>query len=152
MATAPPLLFVLDLAGSFAFALNGALRAVRAVRLDIVGVLTRGMVTGLDGGTVRDVLLDALPAATFVDLRYLAVAGAGALIAFGLSVRPEQLAMPINVLDRLSVFTVLGAYKVLELGFGVVQPVIGGTITGVGGGTVCDIMIGRIPTVLRSDL
>ena len=154
MATEPPLLFVLDLVGTFAFALNGALTAVRAVRLDIVGVVTLGMITALGGGAVRDFLLDALPPATFVDLRYLAVAAAGALIAFGLSFRLERLAMPINVLDAigLSVFAVLGAHKALELGFGVVQAVIVGTITGVGGGTIRDIMIGRIPTVLRSEL
>ena len=151
MATEPPLLFVLDLAGTFAFALNGALTAVRAVRLDIVGVITLGMITALGGGTVRDVLLDALPPATFVDLRYLGVAAAGALIAFGLGFRLERLAMPINVLDAigLSVFAVLGAHRAWELGFGVVQTVIVGTITGVGGGTIRDIMIGRIPTVLR---
>ncbi|QZS52838.1 trimeric intracellular cation channel family protein [Rhodococcus opacus] len=154
MATEPPLLFVLDLAGTFAFALNGALTAVRAVRLDIVGVITLGMITALGGGAVRDFLLDALPPATFVDLRYLAVAAAGALIAFGLSFRLERLAMPINVLDAigLSVFAVLGAHKALELGFGVVQAVIVGTITGVGGGTIRDVLIGRIPTVLRSEL
>ncbi|MDI9915635.1 trimeric intracellular cation channel family protein [Rhodococcus sp. IEGM 1379] len=154
MASEPPLLFVLDLAGTFAFALNGALTAVRAVRLDIVGVVTLGMITALGGGTVRDVLLDALPPATFVDLRYLAVAAIGALIAFGLSFRLERLAMPITVLDAigLSVFAVIGAHKGFELGFGVVQSVIVGAITGVGGGTIRDVVIGRIPTVLRSEL
>ncbi|NRI69138.1 trimeric intracellular cation channel family protein [Rhodococcus sp. MS16] len=154
MASEPPLLLVLDLAGTFAFALNGALTAVRAVRLDIVGVVTLGMVTALGGGTVRDVLLDALPPATFIDLRYLAVAAIGALMAFGLSFRLERLAMPINVLDAigLSVFAVLGAHKAFELGFGVVQSVIVGAITGVGGGTIRDVAIGRIPTVLRSEL
>ncbi|OYD61380.1 trimeric intracellular cation channel family protein [Rhodococcus sp. OK302] len=154
MASEPLLLFVLDLAGTFAFALNGALTAARAVRLDIVGVVTLGMITALGGGTVRDVLLDALPPATFIDLRYLAVAAIGALIAFGLSFRLERLAMPITVLDAigLSVFAVLGAHKALELGFGVVQSVIVGAITGVGGGTIRDVVIGRIPTVLRSEL
>lgn len=154
MASEPPLFLVLDLAGTFAFALNGALTAVRAVRLDIVGVVTLGMVTALGGGTVRDVLLDALPPATFIDLRYLAVAAIGALVAFGLSFRLERLAMPITVLDGigLSVFAVLGAHKALELGFGVVQSVIVGAITGVGGGTIRDVAIGRIPTVLRSEL
>jgi uncharacterized membrane protein YeiH len=64
------------------------------------------------------------------------------------------LAMPINVLDAigLSVFAVLGAHEALELGFGVVQSVIVGAITGVGGGPIRDVVIGRIPTVLRSEL
>ena len=77
-----PVLLVLDLAGTFAFALNGALTAVRTAHVDIVGVITLGMITAVGGGIIRDVLLGALPPATFVDWRYLAVAAAGGLIAF----------------------------------------------------------------------
>lgn len=61
MSTATPLLLVLDLVGIFAFALNGALVAVRAERLDVFGIVTVGMFTALGGGVIRDVLLDALP-------------------------------------------------------------------------------------------
>jgi uncharacterized membrane protein YeiH len=149
-----PLLLTLDLIGTFAFALNGALTAVRAERLDIVGVVTLGMFTGLGGGTIRDVLLDALPPATFVDWRYLTVAAAGGLIAFVLSRRLDRLATAITVLDAvgLSVFAVLSAYKALAMGFGVPQAMIVGMVTAVGGGTIRDVMIGRIPTVLRSEL
>ena len=154
MSPETPLLLALDFTGTFAFALNGALTAVRAERLDIFGVITLGMFTGLGGGTIRDVLLDALPPATFVDWRYLALAAGGGLIAFALSRRLERLTMPITVLDAvgLGVFAVLGADKALNLGFGVVQAMLVGTITAVGGGTIRDVMIGRIPTVLRSEL
>ncbi|ORB63410.1 trimeric intracellular cation channel family protein [Mycolicibacterium tusciae] len=149
-----PLWLILDLVGTFAFALNGALTAVRAERLDIVGVVTLGMFTGLGGGTIRDILLNALPPATFVDWRYLALAAAGGLIAFALSRVLHRLAAVINVLDAigLSVFAVLGAYKALDMGFGVVQAIIVGAITAVGGGTIRDVLIGRIPVVLRSEL
>lgn len=154
MSTETPLLLVLDLVGTFAFALNGALTAVRAERLDIFGVTALGMFTALGGGTIRDVLLDALPPATFVDWRYLTVAVAGGLIAFALSRRLDRLTMPITVLDAvgLSVFAVLAAYKALDMNFGVPQALIVGTITAVGGGTIRDMMIGQIPTVLRSEL
>jgi uncharacterized membrane protein YeiH len=154
MSTATPLLLVLDLIGTFAFALNGALTAVRAARLDIVGVTTLGMLTALGGGVIRDVLLDALPPATFVDWRYLAVAAAGGLLAFGLSRRLERLALLITVLDAvgLSMFAVFGAEKAIILGFGVGQAIIVGAITAVGGGTIRDLMVGQIPTVLRSEL
>jgi uncharacterized membrane protein YeiH len=50
-------LVVLDLVGTFAFALNGALTALRATRLHIVGMVTLGMITGVGGGTIRDVLI-----------------------------------------------------------------------------------------------
>jgi len=154
MSTASPLLLTLDFIGTFVFALNGALTAVRAERLDIFGVITLGMFTGLGGGTIRDVLLDSLPPATFVDWRYLALAAGGGLVAFVLSRRLERLKMPIIVLDAvgLSVFAVLSAYKALDLGFGVLQAMVVGTVTAVGGGTIRDVMIGRIPTVLRSEL
>ncbi|MCK0176771.1 trimeric intracellular cation channel family protein [Mycolicibacterium sp. F2034L] len=154
MSTETPLLLVLDLIGTFAFALNGALTAVRAERLDIFGVVTVGMFTALGGGTIRDILLDSLPPATFVDVRYLALAAAGGLLAFFLGRLLERLSTFINVLDAigLSVFAVLSAYKASTLGFGVVQAIIVGTITAVGGGTIRDIMIGRVPTVLRTEL
>jgi uncharacterized membrane protein YeiH len=154
VSSVSPLLLTLDFVGTFVFALNGALTAVRLERLDIFGVITLGMFTGLGGGTIRDVLLDALPPATFVDWRYLALAAGGGLLAFLLSRRLDRLAVPIVVLDAvgLSVFAVLSAYKALDMGFGVLQAIIVGTVTAVGGGTIRDVMIGRIPTVLRSEL
>lgn len=150
----PALLLGLDLAGTFVFAVNGALTAVRATRLDIVGVVTLGMITGLGGGTIRDVLLDALPPATFVDWRYLLAAAAGGLLAFALSGALGRIDNTIVVLDAigLSVFAVLGAAKAVELDFGYPQAMIVGVITACGGGTIRDVLILRVPTVLRSEL
>jgi uncharacterized membrane protein YeiH len=154
MSTQATLLLVLDLTGIFAFALNGALTAVRTVRLDIVGVVTLGMITALGGGVIRDVLLDALPPATFLDWRYLVVAAVGGLVAFLLSHRLERLAWPITVLDAagLALFAVTGSSKAIALGFGPGQAVILGTITAVGGGTLRDVLVRQVPTVLRSEL
>jgi uncharacterized membrane protein YeiH len=154
MSAEPLLLLALDLTGTFAFGLNGALTAVRAARLDIVGVITLGMITALGGGIIRDMLLDALPPATFRDWRYLAVAAGGALVAFAWGRRLERLAGPITVLDAvgLSVFAVTGASKALEYGLGAPQAVILGAITGVGGGTLRDALLGQVPSVLRSGL
>ena len=148
------MLLVLDLAGTFAFALSGALTALRATRLDVVGVVTLGMVTALGGGTVRDLLLDALPPATFVDGRYLAVAFAGGLAVAYLGPHLQRLATPILVADAagLALFAVTGASKATALGFGPGQAVVVGAITAVGGGTLRDVMTGRVPTVLRSEL
>ncbi|WP_022884748.1 trimeric intracellular cation channel family protein [Glaciibacter superstes] len=154
MSDESPLLLVLDLIGAFAFGLNGALTAVRVARLDIVGVITLGMITALGGGIIRDILLDDLPPATFLDWHYLAVAAAGALIAFAFSVRLHRLAVPIEVLDAvgLSVFAVTGASKAMEFGLGPVQSVILGVITAVGGGTIRDVLVGRVPSVMREGL
>lgn len=147
-------LLVLDLLGTFAFALNGALTAIRAVDVDLVGVLTLGIITAVGGGIVRDVLLGALPPATFVDWRYLAVAAAGALIAFLFSPQLRRLRISIHVLDAagLSLFAVTGTGKALELGMGPAQAVLLGALTGVGGGTIRDVLIRRVPDVLRTGL
>jgi uncharacterized membrane protein YeiH len=154
VSTESPLLLALDLAGTFAFALNGALTAIRVARLDIVGVLTLGVITALGGGIVRDIVIDYLPPATFSDWRYLVVAAAGSLLAFLLGLRLDRLAGPITMLDAagLSLFAVTGASKALELGLGPVQAVILGAVTGVGGGTLRDVLIQRVPVVLSSEL
>src|SRR5919107_1280869 len=99
MAPDLSVLLVLDLLGTFAFALNGALTAVRAAHLDIVGVITLGLVTAVGGGVVRDILLGALPPASFSDWRYLVVAASGGLIAFWFSPWLSRFASPIDVLD-----------------------------------------------------
>lgn len=153
-STEPPLLLALDLTGTFAFALNGALTAVRTARLDIVGVVALGMITAIGGGIVRDVLIGDIPPATFRDWRYLTVAAGGGLVAFAFSRRLDRLLGPITVLDAagLSLFAVTGASKALAFGVGAGQAVILGVVTGVGGGTIRDVLIREVPSVLRSGL
>ena len=154
MPSSPTLLLVLDLAGTFVFALDGGLTALRATRLDIVGVVTLAMITALGGGILRDLLIGAVPPATFDDWRYLTVASAGGLVAFALAGLPDRLNLPINLLDAagLSLFAVTGASKALDFGLGPGQAIILGALTAVGGGTVRDVLIGRIPAVLHSGL
>jgi uncharacterized membrane protein YeiH len=119
-----------------------------------VGVVTLGMVTALGGGIIRDIFIDSLPPATFSDWRYLMVAAAGSLVAFAFGWRLTRLVKPILVLDAagLSLFAVTGASKALDFGVGPGQAVILGAITAVGGGTLRDVLSGRVPVVLRSEL
>lgn len=154
MDTSSSLYLVLDLIGTFAFALNGALTATRITRLDIVGVVTLGMITAIGGGMIRDVLLGDLPPATFSDGRYLAVAAGGSLVAFLFGRGLDRLSRTILLLDAagLSLFAVSGALKALDLGVGPAQAVILGALTGVGGGTLRDVLIREVPAVLTSGL
>jgi uncharacterized membrane protein YeiH len=82
------------------------------------------------------------------------VAAAGALIAFAWGRKLDRLALPIEVLDAvgLSLFAITGATKALDAGLGPLQAVILGAVTAVGGGTLRDVLIGRVPTVLSSGL
>jgi uncharacterized membrane protein YeiH len=152
--TEPPLLLALDLSGTFVFAVNGALTGLEAARLDIVGMVALGIVTAAGGGIVRDVLIGALPPAAFKYWPYLAVAAGGALLAFFFSRVLRRFALPIDYLDAagLSLFCVTGATKSLEYGLGAAPAIILGTVTGVGGGTIRDVLVRRVPTVLSSGL
>ena len=147
-------LLVLDLAGTFAFALNGALTAVRATRVDIVGVVTLGMITAVGGGIIRDVLLGAVPPAAFADWRYLTVAAAGGLLTFWFGHALDRFSRAIDVLDAagLGLFAVTGTGKALQYGVGPMQAIILGTVTAVGGGTMRDVLIRTVPGVLSSGL
>ncbi|MER6624206.1 trimeric intracellular cation channel family protein [Streptomyces sp. NPDC000931] len=154
MSSQPAPLLALDLTGTFAFGLNGALTAVRAARLDVVGVVVLGMITALGGGFIRDVLIDSLPPATLLDWRSYTLAAGGGLIAFTLSRRLRRAERAIDVLDAvgLSTFAVIGAAKALDAGLGVAPAVLLGVITAVGGGTIRDTLVGQVPAVLRTGL
>lgn len=145
---------VVDLAGTFAFALNGAWTAMRVANLDIVGVLVLGVLTAQGGGFLRDVMLGELPPATFRDWRYLAVAASASLLAFATGQLLDRLSGPITVFDAagLSLFAVSGALKGLEADIGVAQAVIVGVLTAVGGGTLRDVLTREVPAVLTSGL
>jgi uncharacterized membrane protein YeiH len=154
VAAQPTLLLALDLSGTFVFALGGAGTALRAAQLDIVGVVTLGIVTAIGGGIVRDLLIGAVPPATINDWRYLTVATLGALVAFLLGRWLDRLTLPINVLDAagLGLFAVTGASKALSFGLGPGPAIILGAITGVGGGTLRDVLVRQVPAVLHSEL
>jgi uncharacterized membrane protein YeiH len=113
-----------------------------------------GMVTAVGGGIVRDILINAVPPAAFKYWPYLAVAAGGALLAFFFSRLLRRFALPIDFLDAagLSLFCVTGATKSLQYGLGAVPAVILGAVTGVGGGTIRDVLVRRVPTVLSSGL
>ena len=147
------LMLVLDLAGTFAFGLSGGLAAVRA-RLDLYGVVILAGVVGLVGGIIRDILLGALPPATFSDWRYLATAAVGGLVTFFAGPTLERLSHPLNVFDAagLSLFCVTGATKALAFDVGPAQAVLLGVITATGGGMLRDVLVGEVPTVLRREL
>lgn len=152
--TGADVVLALDLLGTVTFALNGALTASRRVRLDIVGVLSLGVITAIGGGLIRDVLLGATPPAAFQHWYYLAAAFAGAAAAWVIARPPRGLHRAIVVLDAigLSVFCVTGAHKAVEWGLALAPAILLGAITAVGGGTIRDVLVGDVPSVLTSEL
>ena len=147
------LVLTLDLCGTFAFALSGAMAGIRR-RLDVFGVLVLSFAASCFGGIGRDVLIGATPPAALADWRYLAVSLVAGLIAFFWSPLIEKLQTPVRLLDAigLAFFAVAGTEKALAFGSGPLMAALLGMLTGIGGGIVRDLLLAEIPAVLRTDL
>lgn len=145
----PTLILVLSLIGVFVFGLSGGMAGVQA-KLDLFGAMMLAVVVGITGGTIRDILI-GIPPATFRDWRYLAVAGGAGLIAPFAHPALSRLMRWIDVLDAagLGLFCVVGADTALAHKLGFADCVILGAVTGIGGGMMRDILVRKIPTILR---
>jgi uncharacterized membrane protein YeiH len=146
------LVLFLDLAGTFVFALAGATAGVRR-GLDIFGILVLSFAAACSGGIARDVLIGATPPAAVVDWRYLAASAAAGLIAFRWHTQFERLAHPVSLFDAagLALFAVAGAQKALAYDLSAVMAALLGMLTAIGGGLARDLLLARIPVVLRSE-
>jgi uncharacterized membrane protein YeiH len=106
-------------------------------------------------GIIRDVLIGAVPPNSIRDWRYPAVAFAGGAVVFFQSSFvnkvPESLIVTLDAAG-LALFAVAGAAKALDYNIHPFLATLMGGITGVGGGTIRDILLARIPSVLRSDV
>ena len=147
------LLLVFDLAGTFVFALSGAMTAVRH-RLDLFGILVLSLAAATFGGMGRDLLIGSVPPASLADWRYLAVPVFAGVTVFFTSSSSARFHTPVLYLDGagLAFFVVSGALKALTFGLAPTAAVVLGALTGVGGGIARDILVAEIPTVLRADL
>ena len=141
--------FVLDIIGTVAFAISGALMAIRK-KMDIFGVAILGMTTAVAGGIIRDLILGITPPAAFVHPVYALTAIVVSLIIFIPSIRRalSHLETLLLIMDSigLAIFTVTGvgagmAYNNLFL------TVFVGTVTGVGGGVLRDLFAGNRPYI-----
>ena len=148
-----PFLVTLELAGIFVFAISGGLVAVRK-NLDVFGCLVLAGATGLGGGFLRDVLIDATPPAALDDWRYLIVPVAAGLTTFLFHPTLGRMERVVNVFDAagLGLFCVTGALKALDYGLSPVAAALMGMLTGIGGGMLRDLLAGRVPVVFSSEL
>ena len=144
---------VLDLTGTFVFALSGALAGARR-ELDLFGVLVLSFAAGNSGGITRDLLIGAVPPAALGDWRYLGVSLLAGIITFFFSSLIVRMSNPILIFDAagLALFAVTGASKALSFGLNPVMATALGVVTGIGGGMVRDVLLAEIPTVLRAEL
>lgn len=147
------LLYWLDLAGVAVFAVSGALEAARK-QLDLVGFLFVAAVTGIGGGTLRDVLLDRGPVFWVHEPVYLWVTSAAAVATFLIAPHIERRAVVLLWADALgmAVFCVLGARMALDAGAAPEVAVLMGTMTATFGGLIRDVVCTETPLLLKREI
>lgn len=139
-----------DYAAVVVFALTGALVASRA-QLDIVGFAFLACLTGIGGGTLRDLLLDRNPVFWIADPTYLGLACVAAVAVFFGAHLLESRLRAIFWLDAvaLSVAVAAGSGIALSLGQGLAVTLVMGVLTGCAGGLMRDVVANEVPLVLK---
>src|SRR5574344_3011607 len=138
--------------GAITAAITGVL-AARNKKIDIFGILVLGFVTGVGGGTIRDICLNV--EVWWVEKPSLTVSIVITCFLTFFITRITRL--PRRMLDvadafALAFFTVIGTWKALEYDAGIVNAVMMGVITGVAGGMLRDVFLGTIPNVFRQGI
>ncbi len=146
------MIYVLDIFGTFVFAVSGAFRAARH-ELDLLGVLVLAIATGVGGGIIRDVTLGYTPPAAFQDEIYLLVCLMGGLVVFFAAnkIAPRWDCVMIADAVGLSVFAAIGSAKAQMHGLGGIGIIMMAAITATGGGLIRDVLVREIPAILRAD-
>jgi uncharacterized membrane protein YeiH len=147
----PRLVTLLDLTGTFVFAIEGATTAMRN-NLDLLGILVLAFTTALGGGILRDILLGATPPDAVRTWRYPTIALAGGIVALATTGTIPPLVLTTLDAAGLSLFAIAGAQKTLDRGLPALTAICLGAITATGGGTVRDVLLAHVPAVLRVDI
>lgn len=148
------IIFVLDLFGTMAFAVTGALRAIEH-KYDIVGVIILGTTTGLLGGIMRDTILGIFPPYNFSDTIHVALTTITSTIIFFLYHRIKKYENMFNIFDAigLGVFTFTGASIAYSLfSTNIVLIIISSLLTAFGGGIVRDVLVREPPIVFTKEV
>ena len=146
-------MLILDLIGTFVFAISGAAEGVRH-RLDVFGVSVLAFVAGNAGGMTRDLLVGAVPPAAISDWRYIVASLLAGVATFLWYPRITRLQQVILLFDAagLGLFAVSGTHKALAFGIHPFIAALLGMLTGIGGGMLRDLLVREIPVVLRAEL
>jgi uncharacterized membrane protein YeiH len=143
-----------DAAAVLLFAVEGGALAA-AAHLDLLGVLVVAVATALGGGVIRDLLLGDAPPAAVRDARFAVIAIVGGVAVFLFYRYVREIPDPVLItLDAggLALFAVSGTAKALEFRLGGLMCVFMGGVTAVGGGVIRDLLLTRVPVILRLDV
>ena len=147
-------IYVLDLFGTMAFAVTGAFKAIEH-KADIVGIIILATITGVAGGTIRDVILGKSLPNSLIDPSYVIITVVSAIVIFLLHSKMKKHWNVFLKFDAigLGVFTVIGAtfaYNMFGMNFLVI--VLSGMLTAIGGGILRDVYVSQTTIVLVKEL
>ena len=144
--------FIIDILGTFAFAISGALLAMKK-QLDPFGILIIAIVTALGGGTLRDLLIDA-PIGWMRDITFIYVIGAAAFLAVVFREKLTYVRKSLFLFDTIGIalYTVIGVEKGIEANFPPLICVALGTMSACFGGVLRDILCTEIPVIFRKNI
>jgi uncharacterized membrane protein YeiH len=144
---------LLDYFGIVVFAVSGALAAARA-RMDVVGFALLGVVTGIGGGSLRDLLLGRLPVFWIEQPQYIVLCVVASLLTF---VSVPIIASRLKLLlwadaVGLAVFAVLGAQTALAADAPLIIAALLGVVSATFGGLIRDIICRETPLILLKEI
>jgi uncharacterized membrane protein YeiH len=144
---------ILDLLGTFAFAISGALSAAEK-RYDLFGIIFVASITAVGGGTTRDLLIGLTPVSWMQNYNYLIVIIAAVIFTFVFYKQILKWRKTLFLFDSigLGVFTILGMQKALDTGVSLGFAVIMGVISAVLGGVIRDTFNNEVPLILRKEI
>ncbi|MCO6148631.1 trimeric intracellular cation channel family protein [Flavobacterium sp. NRK1] len=144
---------LLDILGTMAFAISGALTAMNK-KMDPFGVFVIAFVTAVGGGTLRDVLIGRTPVGWMKELNYVYMIIFGFFIALIFRKKLDKLRVSLFLFDTvgLGVFTLIGLEKGIATGLHPVICIALGTMTACFGGVLRDILCNEIPVIFRKEI
>lgn len=147
------LIYFVDLAGTFVFAVSGWLLASKK-QLDFFGAAVISFITAVGGGTLRDVLIGSTPVGWMQDINYLLIIASANVATIFFRRIFEKLRKTMFLFDSIGIglFTILGVQKTIDLGLSPIVAVMMGTISAVFGGVLRDTLVNEIPMIFRKEV
>lgn len=147
------LFIILDILGTIAFAISGALSAMNR-RLDLFGIFIIAFVTAIGGGTLRDILIGSTPVMWMENIVYIYLIGVVTVLAIIFRNKLNYLKKSLFLFDTigLGVFTITGVETGIQNNLDPIVSVALGAMTGTFGGVIRDILCNEIPVIFRKEI
>ena len=144
---------ILDLLGTVAFAISGALAAMNR-KMDLFGIFIIAFVTAIGGGTIRDILIGNTPVTWMDNTIYIYVIGIATILAIIFRKKIDHLKKSLFLFDTigLGIFTIIGVKSGIQNDLNPIISIALGAMTGTFGGVIRDILCNEIPVIFRKEI